>query len=59
MAAGRLSGGVGERVVRVLSEEEVVGEKEFAAFVHCAVPQGELSAARAAMILGVAADSEF
>jgi hypothetical protein len=57
MSAGCIRGDVGEVVVKHLSGGHALGEEAFAAFVHRAVLQGDLSAARGGMILGVAADS--
>jgi hypothetical protein len=60
MQAGRIRGSVGEMVVKQVSGgSDVLGEKEFAAYMHRAVLQGEISASRASMILGVACDGGF
>jgi hypothetical protein len=57
MQAGHIPGSVGEVVVKQLSGgSNVLGEHEFAAYMHRAVLQGEISAARARKILGVACD---
>jgi hypothetical protein len=57
--AGRIPGTVGEVVMKHLSGGDGFGEEEFPAYMHCAVLQGDLSAARASMILGVADNSGF
>jgi hypothetical protein len=57
--AGRIPDSVGEVVMKHLWGGEGLGEEEFAAYMHRAVLQGETSAARASIILGVTGDSEF
>jgi hypothetical protein len=60
MQAGRIRGNVGEMVVKQVSGgSDVLDEKGFAAYMHRAVLQGEISASRASMILGVACDGGF